>query len=470
MAGTDCRPLLDPASVAIVGASSSPAKPGHILLRNILDGGFAGRVFPVNPGASEIAGRECYSSIAAIPGSVDLVFIVLGRERVLPAVLECADAGVEAVCIITAGFGEGDEWGKQQELELRELVRSTGMVAIGPNTIGTVSMGGALRGTFVPFPHWESGSVALVAQTGIFAGAVMREHMDQPSQRIGFKASVDIGNRVGVDELDLLQAFAEDGEIGVIGFYLESFANARAFLREASVVKREKPIVVLKPGRTREGAAASASHTGSLGQDDAVVDQLLAQHGIVRADDEREFLACLKAFSYAPLPAGPRVGVITYSGALGVIATDQIVAAGLEVAEIDPATAAAIEELMPDWQRAGNPSDMWSAVELDAVATARVGFGAMLEDGNIDQVLGVMLAVPNADFEEFGEVFAELRHGSAKPLHLVMPGPQKARWTAALEGLRIPVYDSSREAVRAMAAMTRYVAARDRVPAAHSVQ
>src|SRR5207248_6892741 len=127
-------------------APASPVKPGHILLRNILDGGFPGRVFPINPGAAEIAGLECYASIGAVPERVDLAFVVLARERVLPALAECAEAGVGAVCIITAGFGEGDRWGKEQELELRGLVQRAGIAAIGPNTIGTVSMGGALRG------------------------------------------------------------------------------------------------------------------------------------------------------------------------------------------------------------------------------------------------------------------------------------------------------------------------------------
>ena len=466
----DLRPLLEPESIAVVGASASPEKAGHVLLRNILDGGFPGDVYPVNPREGEIAGQRAYATVGEVPGAVDLAFVVLGRQRVLSAVQACADAGVRAVCIITAGFGEGDEWGKKEHHNVAAVVAESGMIAIGPNTIGTVSMGGRLLGTFVPFAHWEDGPVAIGAQTGIFADPVMVEVMSSNTQRLGVHASVDIGNRVGIDELALLEDFAARKQVEVIGFYLEEFADARAFLARACEVKLTKPIVVLKSGRTPQGARASASHTGSHAQDYAVIDQLLRQHGIVRAETAAEFLSLLRGFSYTGVPAGARIGLITYSGALGVIATDELVDHGLELASLQPSTLQTIKGLLPDWQAARNPSDLWSAAEVDAERTLRVSFDAMLSDPSVDQLLAVMLAVPNIDFATFGEAFAALRkkHPS-KPIHLVLQGGIKHRWTGAVEGLGIPVYDTTRDAVFVMAATAHYAAVRDDVPSAHAL-
>ncbi|MEA2270060.1 MAG: hypothetical protein QOD55_2295 [Solirubrobacteraceae bacterium] len=466
---TDLQPLLEPETVAVIGASASPEKPGHLLLKNIVDGGFPGRIYPINPRGGEIAGLQAYASVGDAPETIDLAFVVLGRNHVTSAVEACAAAGVRAVCIVTAGFGEGDTWGSEEQDRLSALVAEHGIVAIGPNTIGTISMGGRLLGSFVPFPHWEDGNVAIVAQTGIFAGAVALELMSRETQRIGISASVDIGNRVGLDELELLDEFADRDEIGVIGFYLEAFSDARTFMARAAEVKQDKPIVVLKPGRTQEGARASASHTGSLAQDDAVVQQLLAQHGVLRADDSDEFLAFLKALSLTPDGAGPRIGMVTYSGALGVIATDRLVDEGMSLADLAPDTLAAIDGLMPDWQTARNPADLWSAVEVDARASVEVGFGSMLADPAVDQVLGVLLAVPNADFEGFGDAFAGLRaEHPDKPIHLVMHGPVRRSWMEQIDHLGIPVYDSVAVAVRAMGAVARRMATRSDMPEAHA--
>jgi acyl-CoA synthetase (NDP forming) len=469
MAGRDhIRALLRPESVAVIGASKDPRKPGHVLLRNIRDGRFAGRLYAINPSASEIAGQPCFPSIANVPELVDQAVIVLRRERVLQAVESCASVGVKAIVIVTAGFGEADEWGRREEAKLRELAVERGLAVIGPNTIGLVTMGGDYRGSFVPFLGWTDGPTAIVAQTGIYAGAVALEMMMQSSQRLGIHVSIDIGNRVSVDELELLEVLAADRQIEVLGFYLESFANGRAFLRLAAEVKRSKPIVVLKPGRTMEGAKASMSHTGSLAEDDSVVDQLLGEHGLIRAADEEEFLSILKAFSFAPLPRGDRVAVVTYSGALGVMATDQLLSRGLEIATLDADTTKRIKGILPDWQTVRNPVDLWAGVDADPAETLRVGFSSVLADPNVDQVLGLLLAVPPADFQGFRQSLAEIRHGAGdKPLHLVMAGGLRQYWTDAVDGLGVPVHSSIRQAARAMGAATEYVQRRHLLPSAH---
>jgi acyl-CoA synthetase (NDP forming) len=463
----DLRPLLEPTSVAVLGASTDPAKPGSVLLRNIREGGFEGRVYAINPKADSIQGAPAHPSIGAVPEAVDLAFIVLRRELVHQALAECVAAGTRAVAIITAGFGEADEWGKQEQEKLAATIADANLLVIGPNTIGLVTMGGRHRGSFVQFPEWEDGPIGLVAQSGVFAGAVADDVMSQRRQRLGVHATIGIGNRVGVTEYDLLEALAANDNVGVLGFHLESFSDARGFLARAAEVKRHKPIVVLKSGRTPTGARAAASHTGALAADDAVVEQILAQHGIVRALDDEEFVALLKSFSYTATPAGNRLGVVTFSGAMGVVATDLATLDGLEVPAYSPDTVARIGRLLPEWQGVGNPADLWPAIDLGPRDALVEGLQAALADPGVDQVLGILLAVPNADFEGIAHAFAGVVAGAeGKPLHLVIVGSLREAWTDGLEGLRVPVHASVRLAVRSLAAAAWYAGARERVPEA----
>jgi len=459
--------LLEPRSVAVIGASTDPAKSGGVLLSSLLRGDFPGAILPINPRAGEIQGLRTYPSIGDVPEAVDLAFIVVRRELVYESVAACADAGVRAVAIITAGFGEADEWGRGEHERLARLIADRDLLAIGPNTIGLITMGGRLLGTFVDFPRWDEGPIALASQSGIFAGALAQDIMARPAQRLGIRHSVSIGNRGGVSEVDLLEAYAQDPAVGVIGFYLESFADAPRFLAVAAEVKRTKPIVMLKPARTERGALAALSHTGSLAADDAVVDQLLTQYGIVRVDDEDELLGVLRAFSYAPLPSGPRLGIVTFSGAMGVMTSDFAAEEGLDLDSYTDATTARFRALLPDWQQVGNPADLWPAIDIDRRAAMVEGLRFALEDPQIDQVLGILLAVPNADFDDFRDAFAQLCTAHPdKPLHLVIRGTLRDDWTQRLDGLGIPIYTSLRLAVRVMAATTRYAAGRGRVPQA----
>lgn len=463
--------LLDPGSVAVIGASNDPAKSGGVLLASLRRGKLRGRIHPVNPRGGTIQGLTAYPSIQEVPEAVDLAFIVVRRELVYPSVEACADAEVKAVVIITAGFGEADDWGRAEQVRLAALIEERDLLAIGPNTIGLVTMGGRQLGTFVDFPTWEAGPVAIASQSGVFAGALAQDLMAMQAQRLGIHHSVSIGNRIGVTEADLLEAYARDPEVGVIGFYLESFRDAPRFLAAAADVKRIKPVVILKPARTTEGARAAASHTGSLATDDSVVDHLLDQHGIIRVDDDDELVAALRAFSYAPLPQGPRLGIVTFSGAMGVMASDIAAEQGLELTSYDATTTAALQELVPDWQGIGNPADLWPGVDIDPRAATIDGLRFALADPASDQVLGILLAVPNADFADFADAFAQLRaEHPNKPLHLVVRGALRRDWTARLEGLGIPIHTSLRLAIRAMAATARYVAVRERLPAAAELQ
>ncbi len=461
----DLTPLLCPESVAVIGASTNLDKPGGTLFKNLVEGGYAGRLYPVNPRATSVMGHQSYVRITEIPEAVDLAFIVIPHDSVKASLEQCATNRARACCIVASGFAEVGETGHEEQEELRALAQTRGVLTVGPNTIGLVNAAHRLMGTFIPFSAWQSGGVAIFAQTGIFAGAPMLQIMSQESQRLGIGVSLDVGNKVDVDEVDFLHFVSNDPGTRVIGLHLEGMGRPRTFLELASRVKQKKPVVVLKPGRSRAGAEAAASHTGSMTIEDDLLDSALRQYGLVRADDVDDFLSYLKAFATMPLPRGRRLGIVTYSGALGVVAADEAAAAGLELAGFATETATRLAKVLPVWHTPRNPADVWMAVELSGSRDGHeVPLDAVLADPHTDMVLGILLVPPGVDFGEVRQVFAGLRtRHPDKPLCLVLyGGTVRDRWLRELEGLDIPAYPSTRAAIRALRALAEYAERRDR--------
>jgi acetate---CoA ligase (ADP-forming) len=448
----DITPLVAPRSIAVIGASANPAKSGGVLFDNLVKGNFRGPLYPINRTATQIMGKASYPTLADVPEKVDLVYIVLPQQHVEDAVKQCVAAGARAACIITAGFSEASQKGRGAEERLCEIARASGLLLAGPNTIGMVNAEVGMMGSFVNFPRWEPGGVSFFTQTGIFTGAVMLHVMSGASQRLPVGKSIDVGNKVDVDELDFLHFVAADPTSKVIGLYIESIRNPRAFFDKAREVRKSKPIVVLKPGRTKDGAKASASHTGSLASDNDILDGALRQYGIARAEDEDDFLNALRALVMLPRPRGKRVGIATTSGALGVIATDLLVESGLELAAFEPATLAAMRAILPDWLEPANPFDFWIGIDIKGPREAHeVGLTALFADPNVDLVLCTLLAPGNADFPEFGDLVRRLRRTYDKPVALVIYGGEaEQRWTAALEGADVPIFKTTRAGARAL--------------------
>lgn len=451
----DISPLVAPRSIAVIGASANPTKSGGVLFDNLAKGKFQGPLYPINRTAPEIMGLKAYPTLAEVPGKVDLVYIVLPQQHVEDAIKQCVAAGARAACIITAGFSEASQKGRGDEERLRDIARSSGLLLAGPNTIGMVNAEVGMMGSFVNFPRWEPGGVSLFTQTGIFTGALMLNVMTGAIQRLPVGKSIDVGNKVDVDELDFLHYVAEDPATKVVGFYIESIREPRAFFDKAREVRKQKPIVVLKPGRTRDGAKASASHTGSLASDNDILDGALKQYGLARAEDEEDFLNALRSLVKLPKPRGRRVGIATTSGALGVISTDLVVESGLELATFEPATLAAMRTILPDWLEPANPFDFWISIDVKGPREAHeVGLTSVFADPNVDLVLCTLLAPGNADFAEFGELMRRLRSTYDKPVAMVIYGGDAARrWRKDLEGTDIPVFRTTRAGARALALM-----------------
>jgi acyl-CoA synthetase (NDP forming) len=332
------------------------------------------------------------------------------------------------------------------------LARNAGLLLAGPNTIGMVNADCGMMGSFVEFPHWEKGKISILAQTGIFAGGVMLDVMGAPAQRLPASKSIDVGNKIDVDEIDFLNFAAGDPDTKVIGLYLESIADPDLFLKVAADLRGRKPIVILKPGRTKEGAAASALHTGTVTPEEASLDARLRAAGIVRAEDESDFVDALRTLAMLPRAKGRRVAIATTSGALGVISTDLIVQQGLKLAAFAPATIDRLKTVLPDWATSTNPYDFWTGVEIKGSRAAHeTAFEAVCADPNVDMVLFTLLAAAASDFPEFSDVVRRIRGTYDKPMALVIyGGRERHRWISGLEGADVPVFSTTKTAVRAL--------------------
>jgi acetyltransferase len=289
--------------------------------------------------------------------------------------------------------------------------------------------------------------------------------MTRTVQRIGIGKSVVFGNKIDLDESDFVEWAWKDPKTEIVALYIEGMRDPRRFLSMANKAKRDMPIIVLKPGRTGLGAKASASHTGSLALDDTLVDHAFRQYGVTRAYDLDEFLEFMKAFSYQPLPKGNRIGIVTFSGANGVMASDELSERGFELAELEPETHKRIEKFLPEWQPVTNPLDLWAALGAGNRLAHEEGLLSILEDKNVDAVLVILLALANADFDGIREVFANAmeRHPD-KPIYVVaLGGKVKERWLKEMEGLKVPFFENTHIAVKAFTAALRYAQDRERL-------
>ena len=460
----DIRAVLEPKSVAVIGASTNPTKTGHVLLKNIVVNGFPGKVYPINPTADEILGLKAYPKILDVPGDIDLVFFLLPGKFVPTLFEDCHKKGVKAAVIIAAGFAEVGGEGKKEQEKLAALIRKTGVRALGPNSIGFINMDQNLVASFILFENWEDGSIALGGQSGIFAGAVADQLMTRTVQRIGIGKSIIFGNKIDLDESDYLEWAWKDPGTDQVALYLEGMQNPRRFFSIANKAKADLPIVVLKPSRTKAGAKASASHTGSLALDDTIVDHAYRQYGITRAYDLEEFLEYMKVFQYQPLPQGNRVGIVTFSGANGVMASDELEASGFVQAEFSPRTQKRINKFIPEWQPPLNPLDLWAALGAGNRLAHEEGILSVLDDENVDAVLVILLGLANADFEGIREVYQKAKElHPEKPLYSVLlGGAVKQRWLKEVDGLNMPFFETTRIAIKALTAARRYAIDRER--------
>ncbi len=351
------RRVLEPASIAVIGASRDPATIGGRLLRNLITQPFAGVVYPVNPTTPAVQGVVAYPSVLDVPGEVELAFVVVPASSVLDVARQCGEKGVKAIVVISAGFGETGEDGRRLQQELVDVCRTTGMRMVGPNCMGVINTDPevGLNGTFAQ-AYPPEGRIAFMSQSGALGIAVI----NMANQLgLGMSSFVSIGNKADVSPNDLLCYWAEDERTEVVLLYIESFGNPRRFAELVRRIGREKPVVVVKSGRSAAGRRAASSHTGALlASSDTTVDALLRQVGVTRTDTLEEMFDVAAVFANQPVPRGRNVAIVTNAGGLGIQCADTCEARGLHVPELAPETIDELRSFLPPAAGVGNPVDM----------------------------------------------------------------------------------------------------------------
>jgi acetyltransferase len=345
------QPLFRPDRLAVIGASTKPEKMGFQIFRNILEAGFGGQVIPVNPKGEVILGVPSVKSVEDIPSGTDLAVVIIPAASVPPTILQLGERKVRAAIVITGGFAESGAEGARLQEELGRNAARCGIRVVGPNCQG------------VNYPHhglcasWplitQRGAMAIASQSGT-VGAALADWASE--EKLGFSAFVSMGNRVDVDEADLIEFFAADPNTKVITLYIEGVKDAPKFL--AAVKKCQKPIVIFKAGRTEQGRKAAESHTRSLAGKDEVYDAVFQQFGIYRASSLEELYDFSKALAYVPPPAGPRMLIVTSSGGSAIIATDVAEENGFRVSPLPESVASQLRGILPPHCIVGNPLDL----------------------------------------------------------------------------------------------------------------
>ncbi|MFE5664997.1 acetate--CoA ligase family protein [Streptomyces niveus] len=412
------RRLMEPRSVAVIGASNEDGKIGNSVMRNLIDGGFAGEIYPVNPKADDILGRKAYKSVMDVPGEPDVAIFAIPAKFVAGALAEVGRKNIPNAVLIPSGFAETGEHELQQEIVT--IAEENGIRLLGPNIYGYYSTWQDLCATFCT-PYDVKGGVALTSQSGGIGMAILGFAR---TTRTGVSAIVGLGNKSDLDEDDLLTWFGEDDNTDCIAMHLEDLKDGRAFVEAARATVPKKPVVVLKAGRTAAGAKAAGSHTGALAGDDAVYEDILRQSGVIRAPGLSDMLEYARGLPVLPTPKGDNVVIITGAGGSGVLLSDAIVDNGLSLMEIPPDLDEAFRAFIPPFGAAGNPVDITGGEPPSTYeATIRLG----LEDPRIHSlVLGYWhtIVTPPMVFAELtARVVAEFRErGIEKPVVASLAG------------------------------------------------
>ena len=446
-----------PKGVALIGASANLLKGGYHILKNLMLS-YKKNIYPVNPGYPEIEGLKCYRSVLEVPDPVEMAIVFVPAAFVPRVVRECAQRGIKGVMIQSAGFGEIGETGEALQQEIIQIRDETGIRLWGPNCMGMVDAVHERVFSFIIPTIWEQGltpgSVSLIVQSGMLAAGFLVDIMTHG--KMGISKACSIGNKVDVDECDVLDYLIDDPDTGTIGLYLESIPDGRRFMDLCR--RSEKPIVVLNGGKSEKGAQAAMSHTGSLAGDGAVTSGALVQAGVVEAYDFKQMMdVCRTLARYPDIPrvGTGRVAIMTMSGAAGIVSSDFIDRQSLAVADLSTQTEEKLKGIFPDWMPVANPIDLWPAVELHGRKKVySETFRAVCADPNVDAILihlFVFSAVPNANITPL----VEMAKAAGKPLFCWLMGMRSEvhQFQKQAQQLGMPAFDELYRAVECMAAV-----------------
>ncbi|MDQ7779662.1 MAG: acetate--CoA ligase family protein [Planctomycetota bacterium] len=446
----DC--IFKPRSIAVIGASTKRGTIGHAVLHNLVVHEFAGKLFPVNPKAPVVHSIKCYPDVMSIPDEIDLAMVIVPRDAVLGVVEECGKKGVKGLVIISAGFGEVGERGRDFERRLTDMVRRNGMRMIGPNCMGVVNTAPnvSMSATFASaFPG--DGKVAYLSQSGALGQIVLELARDMG---LGLSMFASLGNKADVSANDILEYWDGDDRTKVILLYIESFGNPRRFTKLARKISRVKPIIAVKSGRTTAGARAVSSHTGSLAGLDVAADALFDQCGVLRVSTVQELFDLAVVFANQPLPKGNRVAVVTNAGGPGVLFVDAAVSLGIDIAQLSDQTKATLRKHVPAEASVENPVDLIGSATPERF---KVAVEAVLKDPNVDSVVAMFVPPLMIETRAVARAVAEAATGATKPVLACFMGTEESR--SEFNKMRenpIPVFSFPETTAKALAGMKKY--------------
>ncbi|MEF8873783.1 MAG: acetate--CoA ligase family protein [Candidatus Thermoplasmatota archaeon] len=443
----DLERLFDPRSIAVIGASRKEGKVGYQLLSNILESGYDGEVYPVNPKGGEVLGKELYESIEELPEPVDLGIIVVPAKIVKEAVHQCGEKGVKHIIVISSGFSEVGN--VEEETALVEEARKYDMRVLGPNVFGIYSAKSDLNATFGP-SDVEKGSIALLSQSGALGIALIGKTAEQ---YLGLSSIVSIGNKADIDEVELVDHFSQDDESEVIMVYMEGLENGREFMETVKGLEEDKAVIVLKSGRSEKGATAVASHTGSLAGSDRIFSSAFKQCGVLRAEDLREAFNWSRAFSNSPLPENENTVVVTNGGGIGVLSADAAEKYDVKLLDDQTHLKETFEDVIPSFGSTKNPVDITGQAGKEEYEKS---LRRAYESEEIGSVIGLYCEAGGGDAwggaKAIKEVYEE--YGGEKTSVFTFVGGKEAdecvQW---LRKHKIPAFTDTYECVSALGAL-----------------
>ncbi|HCM42809.1 MAG TPA: acyl-CoA synthetase [Candidatus Omnitrophica bacterium] len=452
----DLTHLFSPRSIAVIGASRRPETVGYAMVDNLLRGGFKGKIHLVNPKADEICGLPCFHSVEAIPESFDLAVVIVPPSASAATLKACGEKGAKAAIVITAGFREIGAEGRKLEDELCAVAQDYGIAMLGPNCLGMINtdpdfLVNASFARTMPV----AGNIAFISQSGALCTAVLDY---AKGAAIGFSKFVSLGNKSALNEIDMLTYLKHDPKTHVILLYVEDLVDARRFIEASREItgelEKSKPILVIKSGRTAQGAQAAQSHTGSLMGADEVYDAIFAQAGVLRMDSIQQMFDLAIAFSKQPFPTGPNTAIITNAGGPGIMATDTCIRAGLSLAKFKPETEAALSKVLPPTANIHNPIDVIGDARADRYEEA---LKIVAKDPNVDSILVILTPQAMTAIEETAQVIVKAAKGIKVPIISCFMGiADVSAGVKILEENGIPHYRFPENAGQVLGLMHRY--------------
>ncbi|MBU1247232.1 MAG: acetate--CoA ligase family protein [Proteobacteria bacterium] len=442
--------LLNPTSVAVVGASRTQGKTGYAVLKGLIDSGYKGEILPVNPAGGKVLDLPLVTDVSELPDGLDLALICLPRAKVLATMTTLAEKGLRAAVVMASGFKETGREGYYIEEELARLVRKYNIALLGPNSLGLMNTAINLNATTTPDMP-QTGNVAFFSQSGALCFAAMDWALGTD---FGFSTFVHLGNKAVINESHMLAALADDPATKVIMAHIESVEGGQEFMREAEKVTAKKPVIMLKAGTTPAGARAVSDHTGSLAGSRDAYEAAFTQSGIIQVDEVRTLFRLAQAFSTQPLPLGPNLAVITNSGGPGILAADACENSQLNLVRPSPATLDALRDALPPYASLYNPIDIIGDASAERY---RVTLEAVAADERVHCIMVLLSPTASVEIEATAQAVIDIHRRTEKPMFVCFMGAERIRLAQELfREAGIPCYGFPEQAVQALEAMYNY--------------